>query len=937
MTTLKQKIIIVLIIILIIQILITLYLLYDWWNSKNDLTTNNNRTSNGYINRKEKFNTTPTTSTTPTIITISHPTLGQVQNNNNSLTCGSSGSPVYFLVNNNFTVFNNINRRVTLQICDINGTTNGNNLGGYLTRDNSVNNVPTKVSLVGSISHNNSKCAWYLAIQTDGTYLIYNDADTINTNGTFLFCDTTNSLNTKYFAINKPTWNINIISGIIPAFPPVSSAIQITYNDKILKYDKNDSTNTLNSYNIRLNNGNPITNYYINNDPTITNYEHNRCAIYFIDDRYNARYILHYTNILMSFCDITQTPSALIVSLNYANIGAWYFSLQSDGKYIFYNDYGIAKYSYLNYNTNDHFMRFDTNTYNDSTSAKFSISGNITSIPQYPTSSLTIVNSSNNNQLTFDQYYGTTATGTNLIRMNGSGAQPIKFFIKNDSTVYNNINNRIALCFVDYQNKLRYMCGYDVNGLIYGSTDKAYLAKLPQLWSWFFYKQSDGTYQIYTDFISPYTTNLNPSGNFLGDLGWSGIESNFSLCFVPFGDPRRRNFTVTDPQNLIPPPVPLPTIKLSTPDYVYNVMSIVLTNNSLGIHGIFVYGKDGSQIDISNPDIGSAKNSTTWINYKAENAFNIVNFLNSNNFQKTNKYRSLTDAVDPKNVIGSSSTASGLASGAFNGLAFPAKYLIDDATGTNSYISHANFIAGSTQSWTYTFKSPVEISGIEIFTVLNGTYSRSDGIQVNLLDSTGDIDNPIAVGSFKTVSSTPQNLNNTHKVFTIGSYPDISPTPNFDSPIINVMDINTNYIITNLTRITTTQPATTTPYVPTTTTPYVPTTTTLYVPTTTTSYVPTTTTSYVPTTTTPYVPTTTPQYVPTTTTPYVPTTTPQYVPTTTTPYVPTTTTPYVPTTTIPRPTVTLIPDFTGKLDTVDYLGIQDKTKQIAAYVQSMKT
>ena len=931
MTTLKQKIIIVLIIILVIQILITLYLLYDWWSNKNEVNNN----SNGYINGngKEKFDTTPTTSTTRTtrtIINISHPTLGQIQKNNNTLTCNSNGSPMYFLVSNDSTVFNNINHRVTLQACDINGNTNGNNLGGYLTRDNAVNNVPTKVSLVGSLS-NNINSAWYLEIQSDETYLIYNDADTINPNGTFLYCDTTNSLKTKSFTINKQIWNINIISGIIPAFPPVSEAIQITYNGQKLKYDKNDSTNTPNSYNIRLNTGNSITNYYINNDPTITNYEHKRCAIYFIDDKYNARYILHYTNILMSFCDITQSPSALITFLNNVTTGVWYFSLQSDGKYIFYNDYGPNKFCYLNYNTNDHFMRFDTNTYNDSTSAKFTISGNISSIPQYPTASLTIVNSTNNKQLTFDQYYGTTATGTNLIRMDGSGAQPINFFIKNDSTVYNNINNRIALCFVDRQNKLRYMCGYDVNGLIYGSTDKAYMAKFPQLWSWFFYKQSDGIYQIYTDYISSHTINLNPSGNFLGDLGNSLPGLSNSLCFIPTGDPRTRNFIITDPENLIPQPVPLPTIKLSTPDYVYNVMSIVLTNNNfLGIHGIFVYGKDGSQIDISNPDIGSAKQSTTWMKYKAENAYNIINFSNSNNFQKTNKYRSLTDAVNPNNVIGSSSTSSDLTSGAFNNLAFPAKYLIDDGSGANSYLSTTNYTAGSVQSWTYTFKSSVEISGIEIFTRINGAYERSDGISVYLLeDSNDDINNAIAVGSFKKVLSTPQKLDNTHKVFTIGSYPDISPTPNPDSPIINVMVINNNDILTDLMRITTTQYVpTTTPYVPT-TTPYVPT-TTPYVPTTT-QYVPTTT-QYVPTTTQ-YVPTTT-QYVPTTTTPYVPTTTTPYVPTTT-PYVPTTT-PYVPTTTIPRPTVTLIPDFTGKLDKVDYLGIQDKTRQIAANVQSMK-
>ena len=85
---------------------------------------------------------------------------------------------------------------------------------------------------------------------------------------------------------------------------------------------------------------------------------------------------------------------------------------------------------------------------------------------------------------------------------------------------------------------------------------------------------------------------------------------------------------------------------------------------------------------------------------------------------------------------------------------------------------------------------------------------------VNLLDSSLDISNPIAEGSFGIVRTTPQNLNNTHKVFTIGSYPDISPTPNPDSPIINVMEINQN--VTDLTRITTTRAATTTQYMPTT-------------------------------------------------------------------------------------------------------------------------
>ena len=784
----------------------------------------------------------------PTIISISHPTLGRLQNNNTILTCSTNGPPTYFRVHNGPSVFNSFNHRVTLQACDINGNTSGTNLGKYLIR----NDTNDAVSL-GDKLGNNAKCAWYFVKQNDGIYYIYNDVkytqalfsgNTFAAIGKYLSFGTT--LITTNIGINRQNWTVTINNGgVLPDFPLVSSAIQIKYSGSNLYYNKNDPDNTTNAYNITTlpEKGIEITNYYINNDPTISNYKYKRCAIYFIDDQYNARYILHHATILKSFCWIEQSPAAVIDFINNSFMGVWYFALQSSGKYLLYNDYNTittdTHYGYLYFDNITKGVKWaNTSTYFDGGAATFDIAGSISSIPKYDTSKgiyYTIscgTDSLCDNKLGIDNVaansYNAITFTAGIGKVNG-GIMIDGLYIKHT----NDFNDkRVGIYYITEQFKIMYMYYYPNNGYVYG--DFNFLPNNPN-YLWSFIKTTDGKYVIYNDVIKPMDDGVT-YGNYIGP-GYN--DATYTLKYIrrwhSIDSPSIMKFNISNPINLSPP-VTIPTIKTSTPDYVSNIKYIKISNNNnnLTLFGIFVYGIDGSQIDITKigtdtSNTGIVSQSSTNSSLFANNAFKIINYVADDDpFIPLNKYRSLTDAVSPQNIFNSSSSNTKLLPGSFNGLKYPDNYLI--ANSNNQYMSetnNTNFV-----TWTYTFNTLQNISGIEIFTRIDNNYLRSNGITVDLLDSSSDTNNNIiAQGSFGQVSSTPQNLDNTHKVFTIGSYPDISPTPNPKSPIINVMEINEQKLgyLTRIPAITQYVP-TTTQYVPTTTQAPVPTITNFDIP-----------------------------------------------------------------------------------------------------------
>ena len=831
---LLQKYKVIITIVFIIICLVILYFLYNSWKNKinvnNEIKSNRYIKSNSYTNLKENVVDTPTTAPTSTIISISHPTLGRLQNNNNNntaLTFSTSGPATYFLVNNDSTVFNNSNHRVTLQTCDINGTP-VNNFSGYLIINGFVNNV-NNVVLGNKDNNKNAKYAWYFAIQTDGTYLIYNDADTINPNGTFLYCDATNSLKTKSFTMNKQTWNINIISGTLPDFPPASLSIQIQYCGSIttqvscipLKYDSNDISinngNIANAYNIRLNTGKIIDKFYINNNSNIPNSKYKRCAIYFIDNQYNARYLYHYNNVLRSYSDITKSDSGLSDLYDKFQC-AWYFALQSSGKYILYNDYGLETYSYLKYNaTEDHFFRFGTSTYADVNCGLFSVNGYTSSIPQYDTTKSLIYSITTSTSKLLGM--GKDSLSNNVITFKNEIVPIPNLFIKHTNDFK---DKRVGIYYISHQYKIYYFVYNTNNYYIYPSFD--FIPTNPN-YLWSFIKKTDGKYVIYNDVDSTIPVPWPDGSSVINSNNYVGTTTNSYNIMI-----RRTSnladalvFTINNPE-FLSQTGPIPIIKTSTPDYVSNVKSIVISkknNKILEMWAIFIYGQDGSQINnITN--IGGGSSFTGQINSSSNdnsesNVFRILDYVSDiDTYIPLNKYRSLTDAINPKNIISNNSfSASELAPNQFNNLSYLSNTGGPNTGGPNLGLNILfSTKSGNNDYWQYTFTSPQNISGIEIFTRIDSNYDNSDNIMVNLLDSSLDISNPIAEGSFGIVRTTPQNLNNTHKVFTIGSYPDISPTPNPDSPIINVMEINQN--VTDLTRITTTRAATTTQYMPTT-------------------------------------------------------------------------------------------------------------------------
>ena len=235
-------------------------------------------------------------------------------------------------------------------------------------------------------------------------------------------------------------------------------------------------------------------------------------------------------------------------------------------------------------------------------------------------------------------------------------------------------------------------------------------------------------------------------------------------------------------------------VGMTTPQkYVSNVLSILIrhNNNSVGLFGIFVYGQDGSQIDITNTNIGIASQSTTFRDstYAASQALNIIKYIKPNALTSVNKNRSLTDAVNSLNQFGSSITSGT----AFNNLSIPSNtYLQDWGSYHGTYMSATDDVPNS--YWQYTFSSPQNISGIEIFTRIDTqAYSNTNNLIVELYDIinpatyiTNSPIKPIANSTFgKVVTSPIMYLDNTHKVFTIDSYPNISSTSN----IITQMNI----------------------------------------------------------------------------------------------------------------------------------------------------
>ena len=116
-------------IVVIIICLIILYFLYNWWENKinvnNEIKSNRYIKSNSYTNLKENVVDTPTTAPTSIIISISHPTLGRLQNNNNNtaLTFSTSGPATYFLVNND------LQYKITMM--DVSPNTKKNNFISY--------------------------------------------------------------------------------------------------------------------------------------------------------------------------------------------------------------------------------------------------------------------------------------------------------------------------------------------------------------------------------------------------------------------------------------------------------------------------------------------------------------------------------------------------------------------------------------------------------------------------------------------------------------------------------------------------------------------------------------------------------------------------------------------------------------------------------------
>ena len=788
----------------------------------------------------------------PTIISISHPTLGrlQVQNNGTNLVCSTSGPPVYFLVHNGPSVFNSFNHRVTLQACDSNGNTSDANLGKYLIRNDANDNVS-----LGDKVDNSPTCAWYFCKQNDGTYYIYNDVKytpalfkdgKVATKGKYLSFGT--SLITTNIGLNRQKWNITLnFEGVLPDFPPVSSAIQIKYSGSNLYYNKNDPDNTTNAYNITTlpEKGIEITNYYINNDPTISNYKYKRCAIYFIDDQYNARYILHHATILKSFCWIEQSPAAVIDLINNSFIGVWYFALQSSGKYLLYNDYNTittdTHYGYLYFdNITKGFKWANTDKYGLASSpAIFDIAGSISSIPQYDTSKGLDYTTScyndmvRNNTISINRPGYSSTSGSredrsnkcntklgidnvtpnnNLITFIG-GIQIPYLYIKHT----NDFNDkRVGIYYITEQYKIRYLKYEPTNAFIYN--DEYFVPTNPNyLWSFKEKVEQNKTYYvIYNDVIT--MDGSRAIGNYIGpenNFDAPNLNLMYIRRYVNLTDPSIIKFDISNPINLSPP-VTIPTIKTSTPDYVSNVKYIKISNDrKLTLFGIFVYGIDGSQIDITKigtdtSNTGIVSQSSTNSNMIAKNAFKIINYVADDDpFIPLNKYRSLTDAVSPQNIFNSSASNTKLLPGSLSGLKYP-----DNNTLYNQYTSETS---DTISSWTYTFNTLQNISGIEIFTIIGNS------ITIDLLDSSSDTNNNIiAQGRFGQVLSN----DNTHKVFTIGSYPDISPTLNPDSPIINVMDISEEKL-GYLTRI-----PTITQYVPT-TTQYMPTTpTSTYTPTT---------------------------------------------------------------------------------------------------------
>ena len=182
------------------------------------------------------------------------------------------------------------------------------------------------------------------------------------------------------------------------------------------------------------------------------------------------------------------------------------------------------------------------------------------------------------------------------------------------------------------------------------------------------------------------------------------------------------------------------------------IMRDSLENIQMCLTAIIVYDENGNSINLMDPNMGYNENDNPTsssiyqdANVKNTHAKNAISINNNTN----TKTRTLQNAINSNNI----------ASKGYNGL-----YNGEPSQEWDQNAGGVSITTGYQSYWSYSFKTPQNISAIEIISRLGSYANYANNLYVQLHNGT-DADGFVAQGFFKTTGNSKDDA---HRVFIVG-------------------------------------------------------------------------------------------------------------------------------------------------------------------------